>query len=204
MDEEKAVLIHYRNLCYGIYHIKTQQLREKHLAQQNYAYDASVDEGIVIKELLAKGRLKARLSYCLQEPLSRKIFLEKIINSREFEAIEFIEIKGDLNNNPIFSGRSNYLLHRKHKLFDHPGYSSMTWITYQTLLTTNCNHLVFCYLKEDKPHGKYFKKILRNSNFEGALAALAYSCSDSFAVTEEHYNTHIAAIDTLIKEFRVY
>ncbi|WP_133126813.1 hypothetical protein [Legionella nagasakiensis] len=204
MDKEKAALVHYRNICYGIYHIKTQQLREKHLAQQNYTYDASVDEGIAIKELLEKGHLKARLAYCLQEHLSRKALLEKIMNSGKFEEVEFIEIKGDLNNNPIFSGRSGYLLHRKHRLFDHLGYSSMPWITYQTLLTTNCNHLVFCWLKKDRNHSKYFKKILRNLNFESTLAALAYSCSDSLAVTEDHYNTHIVAIDTLIKEFRVY
>lgn len=204
MNREKATLNHYRNICYGVNHIKTQMLREGHISNQNYRQETNNDEGVAINKLLKQRSLKTRLSYCLNEHLSRKVALEKRIKSRNFEEIEFIEIQGSINGNPIFSGRSSYLMHKDHNLFDYAGYSFMPWITYQTLLTYESNHLVFCWLKKDSNRSRYLRKILNKNSFENTLAVLAYGCSDSLALTKNHFKIHHPHIEELILNFRVY
>lgn len=203
MNKEKATLVHYRNICYGISHIKTQKYRERHVAQQNYMRQDGETDAESILPLLQNGALHVRLSYCLQEHLKRKKILEKAIKSKDFESIDFIEIEGG-SNNPIFSGRSSYLMHQRNKLFNFPGYAFMPWVTYMTLLTHTSNHLVFCWLKSDKKHSRALGNIIKNNDFKNILAILAYGSSDSFAIEESVHALHAATIEKVIKSFRVY
>ncbi|HAT2138624.1 TPA: hypothetical protein ACT9LS_002112 [Legionella pneumophila] len=203
MNKEKAALVHYRNICYGISHIKTQKYRERHVAQQNYMQQNGEIDSESILPLLKNGALQVRLSYCLQEHLQRKRILEKAIKSKDFESIDFIEIEGG-GNNPIFSGRSSYLMHPRNKLFDFPGYAFMPWVSYMTLLTHTSNHLVFCWLKSDKKHSRALGNIIKNKEFKNTLAILAYGSSDSFAIEESVLASHAATIEKVIESFRVY
>lgn len=91
VDKEKAVLVHYRNICYGIHHIKAQRKRERYIAQQNYTGESSSESDEIMNKLIT-GSLTTRLTYCLNEHLLRKKLLEHIISSRNFDAIDFIEI----------------------------------------------------------------------------------------------------------------
>ena len=202
VDKEKAVLVHYRNICYGIHHIKAQRKRERYIAQQNYIGEATPESDEIVNKLIT-GSLTTRLTYCLNEHLLRKKLLENIISSRNFDAIDFIEIPITLDN-PIFSGRSTCLLHKNHRLFAYSGYSHMPWITYMTLLTSNSSHLVFCWLKKDKDHARDLKTLLRGNQFKKIIEVLAYGCSDSFAVKKEFYKKHCHTIDEIIKMFRTY
>jgi hypothetical protein len=204
MTKEKAALIHYRNISYGICHIKSQQLREKHMFRQNYIQDKLSDKSTEkTVTILKNGALARRLAYCLNQHLLRKEQLEKIIKSQSFEAMEFTEVQGDLAN-PLFCGRSSPLLHPKHNFFNYPGYRYMPWVTYMTLLTTNKNHLIFCWLESDKAHAKYLKKLINERETNDIIAVLAYACSDALAVDDKLYNKHAATIEEIIKSFRVY
>ncbi len=204
MTKEKAALLHYRIICYGINHIKTQLLRLQHMSEQNYMQDESAGMGgTKIVTLIKKGFLARRLNYCLKQHLIRKGKLEKMITSDKFENIEYLVIPGSLNN-PIFCGRSSHLLNKNHGIFKLPGYSYMPWLTYMTLLTNETNHLVFCWLKSDKKHAKRLNNLLKKETSKTIIEVLAYACSDGFAVEESFYDKHCSTIDTVIKKFRVY
>jgi hypothetical protein len=203
INKEKALLVHYRNICYGIHHIKTQKHRERHVAQQNYIQEDGYTDSGSILPLLKNRALQARLSYCLQEHLQRKRILEKAIRSKDFDCIDWIEVHGGCSN-PIFSGRSSYLMHQRNKLFNFPGYAFMPWVTYMTLLTDKSNYLVFCWLKSDKKHSRALSNIIKNNKFKDILAILAYGSSDSFAIEESVHASHAATIEKVIKNFRVY
>ncbi len=201
MDKEKAALIHYRNICYGIHHIQTQLMRERHISQQHYDGEGTLEVNEIVKNLENRS-FNDRLTYCLEEHLLRKKLLENMIESGDFDEMNFVEIAGGIEN-PIFSGRSTYLLHKNNELFDSPGYSYMPWITYTTLLTGRANHLVFCWLEDDKKHTEHFNNLI-NGQFKKVLEVLAYACSDSFAISEDFYNKHSHAIDEIIIKFRTY
>jgi hypothetical protein len=204
MSKEKAALIHYRNICYGVSHIRTQQLKERHIFNQNYTQHESSDLAIKkVVKLLKGNALARRLSYCLDQHLLRKKRLEVILASGNFEDISYFEVRGDLDN-PIFSGRSSYLMHPKHNIFKYEGYSFMPWVTYMTLLTKYENRLVFCWLKEDNVYTKYFMRLLQKQPGKDVLAVLAYACSDSFAVAESYYSRHASTITEIIRNFRLY
>ncbi len=204
MDKEKAVLVHYRNICYGINHIKTQMLREARMAAQCHVQGESSDTSAnnLIK-MLKKRYFANRLKYCLEQHEIRKLHLEQMIQSKKFDDIRCIEFRGELNN-PIFCGRSSYLLHQKNKFFSQHGYSYMPWLSYTTLLTDIENHLVFCWLKVDEQHAKLFTRPVKNELSKDDIATLAWACSDAFAIEEEIYTKHKTAIDTAIKKLRVY
>lgn len=204
MDKEKAALIHYRNICYGISHIKTQQLRERHIYCQNYLRSESPDVEANRLHKALKGDVFAnRLAYCLLEHLHRKEILEGIIQSRDFDQVEFITLIGTLTD-PIFSGRSSYLLHPREKIFQLPGYRHMPWISYMTLLTVSSSCLVFCWLKSDKTRARYLLKLTKDKAPREVIEELAYSCSDSLAIEKSHYVRFAPTIDQMIKNTRGY
>lgn len=204
LDKEKAALAHYRNICYGINHIKTQMLRESHMASQCFVQGESSDASAnKLNKMLKKRYFAKRLSYCLEQHLIRKAHLEKMIQSKNFNDIRCIEFRGGLDN-PIFCGRSSYLLHQKDKFFTQHGYCYMPWLSYTTLLTDVENHLVFCWLKKDDVHARLFNKPSKNEISKDDIATLAWACSDAFAVEETIYTKHKIAIDMAIRKLRVY
>lgn len=189
INNEIAMLIHYKNICYGINHIKTQQLRLCHMSAQNYVQDKLSDtNGDKIIMSFKNNSLSLRLDYCLSQYLLRKQQLEHMIESREFNRIKFHVLHGCLNN-PIFCGRSSYLLHKNHGLFKTSGYSYMPWITYMTLLT---NNLVFCWLKNDEAYAKRLNILLKNEDSKKIIEVLAYACSDAFAVEKNFYRKNVS------------
>lgn len=149
------------------------------------------------------GQLARRLDYCLEQHLLRKKQLERMIRSRKFSKIEFLVLRGGLDN-PIFCGRSTFLLHKKHNLFKYRGYSYIPWITYMTLRTNETNDLVFCWLRGDEEYSKCLKLLLKKEDHKKTIEVLAYACSDSFAVEKSFYNKHSSAINEIIKNFRSY
>jgi hypothetical protein len=201
MTKQKAVLVHYRNICYGMNHIKTQILCEQHMSRQCLVQGEPLDKSAnKLIRMLKKGYFSRRLDYCLEQHRVRKKQLESMIILDRFDDIEYEEFRGGLDN-PVFFGRSSYLLHQRKKFFSRPGYNYMPWISYTTLLTGSENHLVFCWLRSDEKHVGLFKK--KNISQE-IIAALAWACSDDFAVEESLYKKHAAAIDMVIKKCRVY
>jgi hypothetical protein len=80
----------------------------------------------------------------------------------------------------------------------------MPWLSYMTLLTKSKSHLVFCWLRTDAEHVKYFKKLLENNNSKEIIEVSAWACSDAFGVAENFYNKHAILIDAIIKKYRVY
>jgi len=206
VDAEKAALIHYRNICYGVHHIRSCLLECEHLSKQNYIeIDAPIESIYEINKIteIDFQTLKIRLEYCLSQHLSRKMKLEKIIKKRDFSKIKFRVLNGTISN-PIFSGRSTFFLHKNHKLFSSPGYSNMPWITYMTLLTDYTNKLIFCWLKEDYIYAKSLQRLLGHNEPGKLLEILAYGHSDSFAVNEFLYETHYPEINELIEKFRIH
>ncbi len=158
LDNEKAALVHYRNICYGIYHIETQRLRLEYVANQIFIPDESSSKKGIKKTLeqIKSGILLCRLNSCLNQHLQRKELLEEMIIAGNFNKIDYQMLSGGLNN-PIFCGRSSYLLHKDNGLFKKDGYPYFPWISYMTLLTKHENHLVFCWLKKDNAHAKRLK-----------------------------------------------
>lgn len=204
MNKEKAVLIHYKNICYGINDIKARQLQVQHMAKQNFVSDESENkEHGEIDKILKNGSLLKRLNYCLSAHLHRKKQLEDMIRSKKYDEIEYRVLWGSLND-PCFCGRSSYLLHDKHKFFQGRGYSYMPWVTYMTLLTNNANHLVFCWLKEDRDYTKRLRMIINKKGSKEIIAVLAYACSDALAIRESLHREYSPIINAVIEKFRVY
>ncbi|MBY0544078.1 MAG: hypothetical protein K2Q14_00845 [Gammaproteobacteria bacterium] len=203
VTQEKIALVHYRNICYGVNHIQTQKLRLSHVSMQQFVETQPAPEEIhkLVKKI-QNGGLVNRLNYCLNEHLKRKKKLEHIIQTHSFDEIEYRVLYGS-RDDPIFSGRSAYLLHKNHGLFKSPGYSHMPWITYMTLLTKQTNDLVFCWLKGDEFYAKNLNNLLKKEEYKKTIGGLAYACSDAFAVKRETYEKNSSLIAAL-NNFRVY
>lgn len=204
IDKEKAALIHYKNICYGINHIETQKARLTHLTKQTFIpKNTSNKKHKKTLKQIKNGILFKRLNFCLNEYFKRKSILEKMIESRDFSKIDFRMLPCSFKN-PIFCGRSTYLLHKDNDLFTLSGYSYLPWISYMTLLTSSENHLVFCWLEIDSRYSKHLKRLLKHKAPKDIIAVLAYACSDAFAVESEFYDKHSQSINQMINRFRVY
>ncbi|MGA2655193.1 MAG: hypothetical protein ABSF18_04360 [Gammaproteobacteria bacterium] len=210
MDQEKAALIHYKNICYGINHIKTQQLILEHVSKQNYRTNLEVGQNTItpgdnVFEGIKDGTWANRLEYCLKEHELRKKILEEMIGTGDFSTVIFYEFINGGIDNPIFCGRSSFLMHQDSKFFEKPGYAYMPWITYMSLRSTDKNNLVFCFLKNDERHANYFHKLINQNTFlKETLLSLIYAYSDSLAIKESQYKDYSAEIDSIIREQRIY
>lgn len=206
ITNETAVLVHYRNICCGINHIRTQHKRLEHLLKQNYIEDTSYNRKVnkQINMIFRKEEpLLKRLNYCLTQHLIRKEKLEQMIKNNCYDHIEFLSLIGGPGD-PIFCGRSSYPLHKKIGLFKTQGYSLMPWITYMTLLTSQTNTLVFCWLKNDAIYTKELNNLIQNEAHKEMIETLAFGYSDSLAFEGTFYNKHAHVIDPIIQNIRTY
>ncbi len=202
LDQEKAALIHYRNICYGVNHIETGLLRLQHISQQRYAGESTIETN-KIKLKLDRSDYKHRLIYCLKEHKQRKATLEHMIHSRDFGLINFSEIHLGLEQ-PLFSGRSVRLLHPKNNFFRCDGYCYMPWLTYMTLRTSYSSHLVFVWLEKDKKFSNNLNYVLKQEvALKSIIGGLAYSCSDALAIRKEFYEER-QFLFTEAQRYRVY
>lgn len=204
LTKEKICLVHYRNICYGIYHIKKQQKRLNLVASQRYIEDEARDQKY-IKHFnpIIRDKLSTRLAYCLQEHILRKKQLEEMIKFGKFDQIEFLHLIGDIDN-PIFCGRSSIVLNEKHKMFNYNGYGLMPWITYMTLVTNHRNYLVFCWLRKDKKLASHLKYLCKKKAPKDLIEILAYGYSDSLAIDVELYRKHSGAIEHIRENLGCY
>ncbi len=209
IDKKKASLIHYRNICYGIYHIRIQILRIQHLSRQNYIGDLIEKEEKLAKHL-GSGVWEKQLEFCLNEHEDRKKQIEQMIKSDNYEETEFLEMSLD-SYNLIFCGRSTPMLSPRADFFKLKilGYHYMPWITYMTLLDHNKkNTLIFCFLENDKKYARFLSSRLNGRNHlnsnDKLLRMLAYACSDGFAVEVSFYEKNRKNIDEIIQEHKFY
>lgn len=203
IDSEKATLVHYRNICYGIYHIKISLKKVQHLSRQNYA-GPSTSESENCLENLKNGYFEARLNDCLKQHNLRKKILEDMINAKDFKSINFFSIGLGLEQ-PIFSGRSHYILHPEHEFFSEGGYPYLSLISYMTLRTENRNELLFVWLERDKNHAEYLKNIIgEEKKFKTLIGTLAYACSDALAMNKDFYTQNSDIFNEAFKNLRTY
>lgn len=200
VTNEVAVLIHYRNICYGILHIKAQLSRLQHAANQEYINNASSKGEDILRSL--KGyQLRKRLMESLYEHRERKRELERMIRKQHFSKIRFITLHGDINN-PIFSGRSTPWLHPQRKIADQDGYTIMPWISYLTLVNKHSHQLVFCWLARDKVYANDLELFFDHDYWKANLEILAYGFSDAFAISRNLYNESGYIINYIATQWR--
>ena len=199
MTQEKAALIHYRTICYGIHDIYEAIAKATHLKNQKYyANDEVSIECAKLHTYLKSDTPLNRLNYCLEEHLKRKQTLENMILEADFEAIRY-EVFPNGAPNIVFFGRSNYLLHPNKPFFKIKGYSYMPWVSYITLIHHNKSDLIFCWLEDDSQYLKYYNKQMVLTNYKPFIEKLAFCTSDSFAIENTLYETHRENITAMIK-----
>ncbi|CEG59372.1 hypothetical protein [Legionella fallonii] len=201
INSEIALLVHYRNICYGIHHIHLQMLKEKHLRKQNFIGSNNLYGDIYT--LIKSDRLYNRLRYCLDEHIKRKKIMEKMIKNNQFDSIDYFVMSGSLIN-PIFCGRSSIVLHENENIFKFPGYSYMPWVSYISLINGNTSYLPFCWLKEDKNYSKQAFQKMEHSTHREIATLLAYGASDAVALDRGLFEEQKLTINLIANKYRVY
>lgn len=209
VDKRQAALVHYKNICYGVWHIKTYLLKIKHTFQQKFVEDGQetfIDKLAAkkFKDLDYREKVIKRLEFCLQEYESRKKDIENMLNSKEFEEIVFEVLPVADLDNPIFSGRSTPAIYGDNNYLE--GYPYMPYVTYMTLVTEKGIYLIFCWLRKDKIYAKNLESLFSasTSDFRQSIAELAWIYSDFAAAKESVYEKHKQIIDSSVKSHRPY
>jgi len=203
INKKKAALIHYRNICYGIHHIKISSERVQYLSRQNYEGE-STPESVECLKNLKNGYFENRLNSCLDEHNLRKEMLEIMIDTGNFTSMNFFSIGLGLEQ-PIFSGRSHYILHPEEHICLEGGYPYFPWISYMTLRTNTRNDLLFSWLEKDTNKAKYLENIIgKEIELKNLIGTLAYACSDALAMNQKLYNQNCKIINEAFKSLRAY
>ncbi|RAP34663.1 hypothetical protein B1207_15330 [Legionella quinlivanii] len=171
-----ALLSHYRMICYGLYIIEKQQIQEQFLRESQFIGHASKRAKEIHRRII-NGFYQRRLMMAKQEYLYRKTVCENLIDSGNFNEIQFICLQGS-NKDPLFNGRAGIFFHGLKRRLPLRFLPQMPYITYSSLHNGDFCTLIFHYLSIDMEYKTDLNAFLNDDNFKGKLELLISAHSD--------------------------